>query len=101
MVVATLSMTAASAYVDGFTLGVVSTLFLAIVSFMPWKFKIHGDTPFELALLSGYFKPILIGLTVVVALNALGSSSDAWNATSSVLLVCTAMLPLRRKLAAN
>lgn len=98
LVLATFGTTVAGAYGDGLTFSILSTILLLAASLMPWRFKIHGDTPLELAIMSGIFKPILIALTVLVALNAMGSDSEAWNAASGVLMVGCAMLPLRRKL---
>lgn len=101
MIAATLGLTAIGSCVDGFTLSVVATLLLMALLMIPWTFKIYGYSPIELLIMSGYFKPVLIGLAVVVSLNALGSDSDFWSASSGVLLMSAAMLPLRKKLAAE
>ncbi len=102
LVLATLGTTVASSLIsdfeDSIMLGIAATVLLLVVNCLPWSFKIHGDTPVELLYLSDYFKPVLIALTVVVALASMGGGSDTWSAISSLLMVSTALLPLRKKL---
>lgn len=102
LVLATLGTTVASSLIsnleDSIMLGIAATVLLIVVNCLPWNFKIHGDTPIELLYLSHLFKPALIGLTVVVALTSMGGGSDTCSAIASLLMVSTAMLPLRKKL---
>lgn len=100
LVLTTIATTLASSLGDSLVMGVVSTVLLIIAIFMPWRFKIHGDTPWELLLLSKQFKPGLFSLTVLAVFASLGSDSEALSAVSSMLLVCLAMLPIRSKIAA-
>lgn len=102
LVLSTLATTVASSLIstleDSIMLGIAATVLLIAVNYLPWSFKIHGDTPIELLYMSDLFKPVLIGLTIVVVLASMGGGSDTWSAISSLLMVSTAMLPLRKKL---
>lgn len=100
LVLATMATTLTSSLADSLVMGLVSTVLLLIAVFTPWRFKIHGDTPWELLLLSKQFQPGLFALTLLAVFASLGSDNEALSAVSSMLLVCSAMLPIRRKIAA-
>ncbi|MCK1788991.1 hypothetical protein [Pseudomonas violetae] len=95
-----MATTLTSSLADSLVMGLVSTVLLLIAVFTPWRFKIHGDTPWELLLLSKQFQPGLFALTLLAVFASLGSDNEALSAVSSMLLVCSAMLPIRRKIAA-